>query len=60
MMAFPQNEQGHLQYSQLIGDFALKETATTVRQYFFDRALTIQGGTTEIQKNVIATRVLGI
>ena len=35
-------------------------TAVAARQYFFDRAMTIQGGTTEVQKNVIATRVLGL
>ena len=35
-------------------------TAISVSQYFGDRCLTIAGGTTEIQKNIIATRVLGL
>ena len=35
-------------------------TAVATRQYFFDRAVTIASGTTEVQKNVIATRVLGL
>ena len=35
-------------------------TAVAVSNYLTDRALTIAGGTTEIQKNVIANRVLGL
>ena len=35
-------------------------TAISVSQYFGDRCLTIAGGTTEVQKNIIATRILGL
>ena len=35
-------------------------TAVATRQYFFDRAVTIASGTTEVQKNVIAKQVLGL
>ena len=35
-------------------------TAISVAQYFGDRCLTIAGGTTQVQKNIIATRVLGL
>ena len=49
----------HGSLNDLIGE-PTAHTATAVRQYFFDRAITIQGGTTEVQKNVIATRVLGL
>lgn len=35
-------------------------TAVAARQYFFDRAVTIASGTTEVQKNVIASRILGL
>ena len=43
----------------LIGEPAA-HTGIAVSQYFFDRAITIASGTTEVQKNVIATRVLGL
>ena len=35
-------------------------TAVAVSQYFGDRCITIAGGTTEVQKNIIATRDLGV
>ena len=35
-------------------------TAISVAQYFGDRCLTIAGGTTQVQKNIIATRILGL
>ena len=35
-------------------------TAVATRQYFFDRAVTIASGTTEVQKTVIAKQVLGL
>jgi len=44
---------------QLIGEPSTL-TALAVSQYFNDRAMTIAGGTTEIQKNIIAARGLGL
>ena len=43
----------------LIGE-PTAHTSVAASQYFFDRAITLAGGTTEVQKNVIATRVLGL
>ena len=45
--------------SELIGA-PIANTAVSVAQYFGDRCITIAGGTTEVQKNIIATRVLGL
>ena len=45
--------------SNLIGE-PTAHTSVAVSQYFFDRAITLAGGTTEVQKNVIAARVLGL
>lgn len=42
---------------ELIGE-PTANTAVSVSYYFADRAMTIASGTTEIQKNIIATRVL--
>ncbi|MDD9964523.1 MAG: acyl-CoA dehydrogenase family protein [Gammaproteobacteria bacterium] len=50
-------EQGLLH--KLIGE-PTANTAVAVSHYFADRAVTIASGTTEIQKNIIATRVLGL
>jgi alkylation response protein AidB-like acyl-CoA dehydrogenase len=30
------------------------------RQYLYDRSMTIAGGTTEVQKNIVAQRILGL
>ena len=46
-------------YSELIGE-STTHTALAVAEYFADRAMTIAGGTTEIQKNIIAKMVLGL
>ena len=35
-------------------------TAVSIPQYFGDRCLTIAGGTSQVQKNIIATRILGL
>ena len=50
-------EQGSLH--KLIGE-PTANTAVAVSQYFSDRAMTIASGTTEVQKNIIASRVLGL
>lgn len=50
-------EQGS--WHQLIGE-PTANTAIGVSQYLADRAMTIASGTTEVQKNIIATRVLGL
>lgn len=47
------------QLAELIGDPST-HTALAVADYFADRAITIAGGTREIQKNIIATRKLGL
>ena len=44
---------------ELIGPPAMN-TAVSVSSYFRDRCITIAGGATEVQKNIIATRVLGL
>ena len=49
----------HGSLTDLIGE-PTAHTSVAVSQYFFDRAITLASGTTEIQKNVIATRVLGL
>ena len=49
----------HGSLSELIG-VPIANTAVSVSQYFGDRCITIAGGTTEVQKNIIATRMLGL
>ena len=49
----------HDSLHELIGE-PTANTAVSVAQYFADRAMTIASGTTEVQKNIIATRVLGL
>ena len=44
-------------FDELIGP-PTANTAVSVAQYFGDRCLTIAGGTTQVQKNIIATRIL--
>lgn len=44
---------------KLIGE-PTAHSAVSMAQYFGDRCVTIAGGTTEVQKNIIATRVLGL
>jgi alkylation response protein AidB-like acyl-CoA dehydrogenase len=45
---------------RLLGPDALVEDAGWQRAYLFARALTIGGGTTEVQKDILARRVLGL
>ena len=49
----------HGSLGELIGE-PTANTAVSVAQYFGDRAMTIASGSTEVQKNIIATRVLGL
>ena len=49
----------HGSLHELIGE-PTAHSAVAVSQYFADRAMTIASGTTEVQKNIIATRVLGL
>ena len=49
----------HGSLHELIGE-PTAHTAVAVSQYFADRAVTIASGTTEVQKNIIARRVLGL
>ena len=49
----------HGSLHELIGE-PTAHTAVAVSQYFADRAVTIASGSTEVQKNIIATRVLGL
>ena len=44
---------------ELIGEPSAN-TAVSVSQYFADRAMTIASGSTEVQKNIIASRILGL
>ena len=59
--AMPQQPRlmDHDSFHELIGEPSAN-TAVSVSQYFADRAMTIASGTTEVQKNIIATRVLGL
>ena len=59
--AIPQQPRlmNHGSLHELIGA-PTAHTAVAVSQYFGDRAVTIASGTTEVQKNIIATRVLGL
>ena len=59
--AVPQQPQllEHGLQDQLIGEPNVN-SAVSVSQYFADRAMTIASGSTEVQKNIIATRVLGL
>ncbi|MYE86783.1 MAG: hypothetical protein F4X31_11145 [Gammaproteobacteria bacterium] len=61
LYALPQQPRlvEHGAFKELIG-VPSANTAVSVAQYFGDRCITIAGGTTEVQKNIIATRVLGL
>ena len=49
----------HGSLHELIGK-PTANTAVSVSQYFADRAMTIASGSTEVQKNIIASRILGL
>ncbi|MXW51256.1 MAG: hypothetical protein F4Z84_13570 [Gammaproteobacteria bacterium] len=61
LYALPQQPRlvEHGSFKELIG-VPSANTAVSVAQYFGDRCITVAGGTTEVQKNIIATRVLGL
>ena len=46
---------------RIAGEAALGDTESRIQfQYLFDRCLTIAGGTSEIVRNIIAERILGL
>jgi alkylation response protein AidB-like acyl-CoA dehydrogenase len=42
------------------GDYFSSREIATTRRWLFDKALTIAGGSSEVQLNIIAKRVLGL
>ena len=49
----------HGSLHELIGE-PTANAAVSVSQYFADRAVTIASGSTEVQENIIASRMLGL
>ncbi|MCY4428030.1 MAG: hypothetical protein OXC05_13520, partial [Halieaceae bacterium] len=49
----------HGSLHELIGE-PTANTAVSVSQYFADRAMTIASASTEVEKNIIASRILGL
>ena len=47
-------------YAHLLDDGRAPSGGRWARQYLYDRSLTIAGGTTEVQRNIVAHRVLGL
>jgi alkylation response protein AidB-like acyl-CoA dehydrogenase len=47
-------------YAGLMDDSHAPSNGRWARQYLYDRAMTIAGGTSEVQRNIIAQRVLGL
>jgi alkylation response protein AidB-like acyl-CoA dehydrogenase len=47
-------------YADLMDDAHAPSNGRWARQYLYDRAMTIAGGTSEVQRNIIAQRVLGL
>jgi alkylation response protein AidB-like acyl-CoA dehydrogenase len=48
------------EYGALTGDEHGPDTRDWTSRYLTDRAMTIAGGTTEIQRNIVAERILGL
>jgi alkylation response protein AidB-like acyl-CoA dehydrogenase len=48
------------EYGALTGDAHGPDTRDWTTRYLTDRAMTIAGGTTEIQRNIVAERILGL
>jgi alkylation response protein AidB-like acyl-CoA dehydrogenase len=47
-------------WAQLMADAHAPSEGRWARQYLYDRAMTIAGGTTEVQRNIVAQRILGL
>ena len=47
-------------WGQLMADGHAPFDGRWARQYLYDRSMTIAGGTTEVQRNIVAQRILGL
>jgi alkylation response protein AidB-like acyl-CoA dehydrogenase len=47
-------------YGSLMGDAHAPFDGRWAKQYLGDRSMTIAGGTSEVQRNIVAQRVLGL
>jgi len=47
-------------YAALMDDTRAPSGGRWARQYLGDRAMTIAGGTSEVQRNIVAQRILGL
>ena len=47
-------------WAQLMNDGHAPFDGRWSRQYLYDRSMTIAGGTTEVQRNIVAQRILGL
>jgi alkylation response protein AidB-like acyl-CoA dehydrogenase len=47
-------------WAQLVQDTHAPYDGRWAKQYLYDRSMTIAGGTTEVQRNIVAQRILGL
>jgi alkylation response protein AidB-like acyl-CoA dehydrogenase len=47
-------------WAQLLYDQHAPYDGRWAKQYLYDRSMTIAGGTTEVQRNIVAQRILGL
>ena len=47
-------------YATLLHDEHAPSHGRWARQYLYDRSMTIAGGTSEVQRNIVAQRILGL
>src|SRR5689334_10517177 len=47
-------------YATLLDDARWPSNGRWVKQYLGDRSMTIAGGTSEVQRNIVARRILGL
>jgi len=47
-------------YAALMWDEHAPSNGRWARQYLYDRSMTIAGGTSEVQRNIVAQRILGL